>query len=458
MKGGGLMDVDEIPVAQIARDLGFAFNRRKGRFELDGYKIVIPTDKVWSSALGQNCFKSFSGPDMSGKGAISFVRQYLHIDFRAALDYLNRNYGNLGLTSRPERKKSKPGLHPIERPIKYLAGAERRKRILVVVDESWYDEQAIRVAEFYPWARTEWLRGPRTFQELTLDDETIVSVIPEGDVSQSFISDVVTRTRRDGGSLHIAGDGNPGKGWRELYQGLQAQADRCPIFMYSTPRPRTVAPPPISETVWREVRDYLVRERCLDPGVVDDCRAHGYIYATTGWNEPERRIWVGAGAVFVTRNEKGEPTGAFVRAARKETYVSKRSIFGMDRNAGFFWRYVRGEVAQTPPLFIITEAPIEALSLETMALREGRPYANTLLGANSGAGGEQPFQRRMAQVLGRGGKVIVTFNGDQNGAGDVMMQKLAAPFHHEIKTGRVKLQKPRSANDWNDLLCNREAG
>lgn len=458
MKGGGLMDVDEIPVAQVAKDLGFAFNRRKGRFELDGYKIVIPTDRVWSSALGQNCFKSFSGPDMSGKGAISFVRQYFHMDFRGALDYLNRTYGNLGLTSRPERKKSKPGLHQVQRSIKYLAGTERRKRILVVVDESWLNELAIRVAEFYPWARTEWLRGPRTFQEFSLDDETIVSAIPEGDVSPTFISDVVTRTRHEGGSLHIMGNESPGNGWQELYRVIQEQADRCPIFMYSTPRPRTATPPPNSEAVWDEVRNYLVRERCLDPGVVDDCRARGYLYATTGWDEPERRIWVGAGAVFVTRNENREPTGAFVRATRKETYVAKRSIFGMDRNAGFFWRYVRGEVAQTPPLFVITEAPIEALSIETMALREGRPYSNTLFGAISGAGGEQPFQRRMAQVLSSGGKVIVSFNGDENGAGEVMMQKLAAPFRHEIETGRVKLQKPRSANDWNDLLRNREAG
>jgi Toprim-like len=254
------------------------------------------------------------------------------------------------------------------------------------------------------------------------------------------------------------GDENPGAGWREAYQGLKSNADQCPIFVYDTPRPRIVAPPPGSKEIWNEVRDYLIHERCLDSSVVDDCHARGYLYGTSGWNEPERRVWVGAGAVFVTRNEKCQATGAFVRAVRKEIHVAKRLISGMDRSAGFFWRYIRGGEAPTPPVFVISEAPIEALSLETLALREGRPCANTLFAAISGAGGEQPFQRRMAQVLGRDGKVIISLNRDENGAGDEMMQRLAAPFRHEVENGRVKLHKPSSFNDWNDVLRNRGAG
>lgn len=452
------MDIDDIPIETILKDLGFTFHPGKGRYELDGYNIVIPGKRIWRSARGKNCFKSFSGPDMSGKGAISFIRQYFRVEFREAVAYLNRHYGNLGLTSRPARKKSSPGFHQVDGSIRYLVGPERRKRILVVVDGSWYDDDAIRVAEQYSWARTEWLRGPDRFRELTLDDETVVSVIPEVEISEPLISDIVTRTRREGGSLHFTGTATSGAGWVKLYHGLKAQADRCPIFTYSTPQPRTVSPPPISENVWGEVRDYLVRERCLDPGIVDDCRARGYLYATSGWNEPERRVWVGAGAVFVTRNETGEPTGAFVRATRKQIHVAKRAIAGLDRNAGYFWRYVRGKAVSSPPVFIITEAPIEALSLETFALREGRPYSNTLLAASSGAGGEQPLQRRMARVLKGGGKVIVSFNGDTNGAGDALMKKLAAPFGFEVETGKVRLQKPRSVNDWNDLLCQRGAG
>jgi hypothetical protein len=130
-------------------------------------------------------------------------------------------------------------------------------------------------------------------------------------------------------------------------------------------------------------------------------------------------------------------------------------IAGMDRNAGFFWRYVKGEDKDAVPLFVIVESPIEALSLESLAILEGRPYSNTLFGAKSGEGCDRPFLQRIAKVLELGGNVVVSFNADEKSAGEKMMRKLAAPFAREIAEGRVRLRIPKSENDWNDVLVKR---
>lgn len=448
------MELNDIPVEQIAADLGFKFNRKQFRYELGEYRLSIAGTKTWKNAAGLNAFTSFSGPDLRGRGAIAFVQKFFGFSFRDAVDYLKKNY--LSDYSTPKfvpRKKEPRGCFEVDSDIRYLKGMARTKRVVVLVDDQWHNEMS--VAQEFPWARNAWVKSSEEKRsgllEFTTVDSTntVISVIPLKRGAELLI-EVLRRSRREGSSVHIRDSG-------ACIQVLRSEAAKyCPVYLYREQPKKIVPLPPVDERLWEEVRTYLVCERGIERSIVDDCHARGYIFATRGWwegdEEKERFVDLGAAAVFATRNETGKPTGAVVRGVRNGFFLNKRSLGGMDRNAGFYWRYVRGENLDAKPLLVIVESPIEALSLESLAILEGRPYSNTLFSAKGGAGGDRPFLVRIASVLAKGGSVVISFNADEKAAGEIMMRKLAAPFEKEVEDGRIRLQVPKSANDWNDVL------
>jgi len=121
-------------------------------------------------------------------------------------------------------------------------------------------------------------------------------------------------------------------------------------------------PPAAEEDRWDQVRAYLTGERGLPGQVVDWLHGQGDIYAGVQRGHVH--------AVFLCRDEVGTPTGAVLRGAEPGS-AYKGLAAGSRRGAGFFGVDAPGAPghAAEPPRLLITESPIDALSV--WALRQG---------------------------------------------------------------------------------------
>lgn len=460
----------EIPVTRVAEDLGFEYDRRERRYRKDGIQVVIASERVWRRAAEKKAFKSFgAGREMKGAGAIDFVMEYYGWDFWTALTYLRDTYnltrGNTMAVTVPRRYT--PGLEIIRGDPSYPRGGDRPKRILIFTDPEWHSSGAIALAGAFPWARNQWLEHSGrldSWSEFAYEGVR-VCVLPvlssfhrtfslARQKTETWLGEIAEQTARERGSIHLVDE----TWWPDiedmgsfLSENMNGISRRCRVYRYEPMSPNLVSPPPVDQKAWSEVGNYLIETRGIDEEVVNDCYRRGYLYATRGWKRDEGYLGIGCGAVFVTRTVDGRPTGAVIRCTRPTASISKRTMEGMDRNAGYFWRFVRGDVRVAPNLFI-AEAPIEVLSVESIVRRRGIPIHNTLFVSKSGEGGDRPIQIRMGQVLAAGGQVIVGFNQDEKGAGIAMMQRLCRPFQREVMSGRIRLCIPETEKDWNDVL------
>lgn len=459
-----------IPVTRIAEDLGFEYDRRERRYRKDGIQVVIASERVWRRAAEKGAFKSFgSGREMKGAGAIDFVMEYFGWDFRTTMDYLCETYHLTAMTpvaaSVPRRYD--PGLEIISGDPSYPRGGERPKRILIFTDPQWHSSGAITFAGKFPWARNQWFEHRHRLNSWSdFEHEGVVlCVLPvlirsdraftvERDKAKDWIGEIAERTGKDRGSIHLAD-----ASWWPDIEGIGSfvaeithqVSGRCRLYRYVPVVPNLVSPPPMDEGLWPEAAEYLIETRGIDEDVVRDCRRRGYLYATRGWKREKGYLGIGCGAVFVTRTADGRQTGAVIRCTRPSAVIPKRTMEGMDREAGYFWRFIRGDAKVRPTLFI-GEAPIEVLSVESIIRRTGLPIDNTLFVSKSGEGGDRPIQIRMGQILAAGGNVVVGFNHDPKGAGIVMMQRLCRPFQMEVMKGMIRLCVPETEKDWNDVL------
>lgn len=460
----------EIPVTRIAEDLGFEYDRRERRYRKDGIQVVIASERVWRRAAGRKAFKSFgSGREMKGAGAIDFVMEYFGWDFRRALAYLCEAYHLTGTTpvAAPAPRWYKPGLEIISGDPSYPRGGERPKRILIFTDPEWHSSGAIALAGEFPWARNRWFEHPCRLDSWSdfEHEGVVICVLPvltrsgrgftlARKTAEGWIGEIAERTGKDRGSIHLADETwwPDIEGIGDFVAEISVQvSDRCRLYRYEPVVPNVVSPPPMDERLWPEAAEYLIAARGIDEAVVRDCRRRGYLFATSGWKREKGYLGIGCGAVFVTRTTDGRPTGAVIRCTRPSAVIPKRTMEGMDREAGYFWRFIQGDATARPTLFI-GEAPIEVLSVETIIRRMGLPIDNTLFVSKSGEGGDRPIQIRMGQALAAGGNVVVGFNHDPKGAGVVMMQRLCRPFQMEVMKGLIRLCVPETEKDWNDVL------
>jgi hypothetical protein len=398
---------------------------------------------------------------------------YLGFGFVEAVEYLASTYG-CSVAVQPFKPKKIPystGLHHVSSEVVYPRGKERPKRIIVLVDENWLSAGAIAIAGGYPEARVQWRNNAklRDITEFCFDRITI-TVFPvlekegsnyrfKAELASNLFEAVRKKSLLEQGSIHIADEGwwsdttIPG-GW--LARVAERLAEDCPVYFYQAEPPKIVSPPPANDRSWGEVLYYLTRKRGIDEGIVTACRTENYLYGTNGWLKEGKFRGIGCGAVFVTRTMAGVPCGAVIRSTRENAFLPKRTIDGMDRNSGFFWRRVGGENSTIPPTMYVTEAPIEALSVESLAGRLKFELSNFIFIGKSGEGGDRPVQVQMGKVLADGGQVFVGFNSDKKCAGLLMMKKLTGPFGNEVEKGRIQLLMPESRKDWNDVLCNWE--
>jgi hypothetical protein len=183
---------------------------------------------------------------------------------------------------------------------------------------------------------------------------------------------------------------------------------------------------------WSQVRAYLTHG-CEVPAVwVDALHEEGKIYADLQGN-----------AVFVGEDEHRTPSTVYLRGMGVESTGTRPGV-------GWFTARLPVEDATIPPVLIIAESPVDALSVLEMHRRlyRDRPDGKNERGAvtvvaTEGAG-VLPH-RAIRETLDRGG--IVRVATDNTPAGELVWQHL----REQYPIGQVMRYRP-SMKDWNDEL------
>lgn len=188
-----------------------------------------------------------------------------------------------------------------------------------------------------------------------------------------------------------------------------------------TPHPAWRIPPPDPNKLER-VKQYLVHQRRIDPGLLDTLIQSGLVYADTRAN-----------AVFLLRGKESVPVGAELRGTT--AYPWHGLAPGSQKDLGFF-----AVCAEPSPITLSTSSPIILCesAIDAISCFALHPQCRCLSTA-----GARPNPLWLKPLLYQGYQIYCGFDADP--AGDNMAATMIA-LHPAIK----RLRPP--AHDWNDVL------
>ena len=191
--------------------------------------------------------------------------------------------------------------------------------------------------------------------------------------------------------------------------------------------------PARDEDRWPQVRAYLVEQRGIPHGMIDELHERGTIYADGRAN-----------AVFLRTDAEGQAVGASLRGTLPGSEFQGLA-YGSRRDEGHFSFTVGTSERYAAPQYHITESPIDALSRAALIQRAGESGEYVFL-SNDGHG-ELP-KRQIEEGLTRGALVHCGFDNDVGGNKLWQQVKEAYPRAEAI----VRERPPAGAKDWNDAL------
>jgi hypothetical protein len=184
---------------------------------------------------------------------------------------------------------------------------------------------------------------------------------------------------------------------------------------------------------WPQVRDYLVEQRGIPRGMIDELHERGTVYADGRSN-----------AVFLRTNEEGQAVGASLRGTLPGSEFQGLA-YGSRRDEGHFSFTLGTPERYSAPQYHITESPIDAMSRAALIQRAGERGEYVFL-SNDGHG-DLP-RRQIEEGLARQGLVYCGFDNDAGGNKLWQQVKEAYPRAEAI----VRERPPARTKDWNDAL------
>jgi len=191
--------------------------------------------------------------------------------------------------------------------------------------------------------------------------------------------------------------------------------------------------PQADEDRWPQVRAYLVEQRGIPRGLVDELHERDTIYADGRAN-----------AVFLRTDAEGQAVGASLRGTLPGSEFQGLA-YGSRRDEGHFSFTIGTPERYAAPQYHITESPIDALSRAALIQRAGERGEYVFL-SNDGHG-DLP-KRQIDEGLARGALVHCGFDNDAGGNKLWQQVKEAYPRAEAI----VRERPPAGAKDWNDAL------
>lgn len=268
------------------------------------------------------------------------------------------------------------------------------------------------------------------------DGEHIISI--SGDKFMAWLAD-----KGGGGAIDLVMHVQ-GVEFREAVQWLSGQSFTAQPVTYQQPtqsednEPHLLKMSPPNEQRWIAVRQYLVETRKLPAALIDRLHERGLIYADDMQNVVFVRHSISSNGASWRR---GEITGASLRGTWGEDNSFHGLAAGSSRQQGWFWIGAgKGEVKRV----MLTESPIDALSLATLDKRRQATEGVSIYLSTDGSGAIPTAA--LKQVIEREGQVGVAFDTDS--AGETMAWRIAEELPG---VGRIT---PAYGKDWNErLIC-----
>jgi len=202
--------------------------------------------------------------------------------------------------------------------------------------------------------------------------------------------------------------------------------------------------PERAEGLWPQVRAYLTEGRGIPRGIVDGLHDAGTVYAA---RYVDAKGQAHTNAVFIRQDENGQAVGASWRGADLGSTLSGLAT-GTVREAGHFSYRVGEPVAYKVPQYIITEAPIDAMSRHALLLAEqGGRLAGEYVFVSTDGHGALPT-RQIEEGLAMGALVRCAFDNDEDGEKLWAKVREAYPDADTITRDRP----PAAIKDWNQAL------
>jgi len=191
--------------------------------------------------------------------------------------------------------------------------------------------------------------------------------------------------------------------------------------------------PARDEDRWPQVRAYLVEQRGIPHGMIDELHERGTLYADGRSN-----------AVFLRTNEEGQAVGASLRGTVPGSEFQGLA-YGTRRDEGHFSFTIGTPERYSAPQYHITESPIDALSRAALIQRAGESGEYVFL-SNDGHG-DLP-RRQIEEGLAR--QALVHCGFDNDGGGHKLWAAVKEAYPHAEAI--VRERPPAGAKDWNDAL------
>ncbi len=239
----------------------------------------------------------------------------------------------------------------------------------------------------------------------------------------SFTQAVAYLNHEAGPALAVAAAANHGARERTTQaQEIVERGERAP-FMQPAP----------DEDRWPQVRAYLVEQRGIPRGMIDELHERGTIYADGRSN-----------AVFLRTDAEGQAVGASLRGTLPGSEFQGLA-YGSRRDEGHFSFTMGTPERYSAPQYHITESPIDALSRAALIQRAGERGEYVFL-SNDGHG-ELP-KRQIEEGLAR--QALVHCGFDNDGGGHKLWAAVKEAYPHAEAI--VRERPPAGAKDWNDAL------
>jgi hypothetical protein len=207
-------------------------------------------------------------------------------------------------------------------------------------------------------------------------------------------------------------------------------------------RPAFHAPEP-DEARWPGVRAYLVEQRQIPAGLVDQMHARGTVYADARSN-----------AVFIRSDEDDQAVGASLRGTAPGSDF-KGLAAGTRRDEGHFSFTVGEPLPYVAPQIYLTESPIDAMSRAALLLREGARGERVFISTDGH--GSLPTK---AIDAGLDRRAVVHCGFDRDRGGDTLWERVMERYGaraHETYGPIDRDRPPAGVKDWNQALQQEQA-
>jgi len=207
-------------------------------------------------------------------------------------------------------------------------------------------------------------------------------------------------------------------------------------------RPAFRAPAP-DEARWPGVRAYLVEQRQIPAGLVDQMHGRGTVYADARSN-----------AVFIRSDEDGQAMGASLRGTAEGSEF-KGLAAGTRRDEGHFSFTVGEPLPYVAPQIYLTESPIDAMSRAALLLREGARGERVFISTDGH--GSLPTK---AIDAGLDRRAVVHCGFDRDRGGDTLWEHVMERYGaraHETYGPIDRDRPPAGVKDWNQALQQEQA-